>query len=380
MCVGWAKPRRNCETALALHFWTTSRTKRSFWRLGASLLDEVSYEVLVLETCRTSLLEEVSDETLVLETWRFTFGRSLVRSARFGDLALHFWTKSRTKCSFWRLVALHFWRESRTKRSFWRLGASLLEEVSDETLVLETWRFTFGRSLVRSARFGDLALHFWTKSRTKRSFWRLGASLLDEVSYEVLVLETCRTSLLEGVSDETLVLETWRFTFGGSLGRNTGFGDLTLHFWTKSRTKRSFWRLGASLLGEASYEALVLETWRFTFGRSLVRSARFGDLSHFTFGGSLGRNTRFGDLALHFRGKSRTTRSFWRLGASLLEEVSYETFLLETWHFTFGGSLGRNARFGDLALHFWRKSWTKRSFWRLGASLVELDSDQFGQM
>ena len=40
--------------------------------------------------------------------------------------------------------------------------------------------------------------------------------------------------------------------------------------------------------------------------------------------------------------------------------------------FTFGGSLVRNARFGDLALHFWRKSRSKRSFWRLGASLVEL--------
>ena len=72
-----------------------------------------------------------------------------------------------------------FWRKSRTKRSFWRLGASLLEEVSYEALVLETWRFTFGGSLVRSAGFGDLAFHFWRKSRTKRSFWRLGASLVE---------------------------------------------------------------------------------------------------------------------------------------------------------------------------------------------------------
>ena len=71
------------------------------------------------------------------------------------------------------LVALHFWRKSRTKRPFWRLGASLLEEVSCETLLLETWCFTFGGSLVRNARFGDLALHVWRKSRTKRSFWRL---------------------------------------------------------------------------------------------------------------------------------------------------------------------------------------------------------------
>ena len=58
------------------------------------------------------------------------------------------------------LVAFHFWRKSRTKRSFWRLGASLLEEISYETLVLETWRFTFEGSLVRNARFGDLAARF----------------------------------------------------------------------------------------------------------------------------------------------------------------------------------------------------------------------------
>ena len=97
----------------------------------------------------------------------------------------------------------------------WRLGASLLEEVA---LVLETWRLTFGGSLVRNARFGDLALHFW-KSRTKRSFWRLGAALLEEVSYETLVLETWRfgASLLEEVLYETLILETWRFTCGAGL-------------------------------------------------------------------------------------------------------------------------------------------------------------------
>ena len=216
---------------LALHFWRKSCTKRSFWRLGASLLEEVSYEALVLET------------------WRFSFGGSLVRSARFGDLALvlESWRFSR-----FGVLALHFWRKSRTKRWSWRLGASVLEEVSYEALVLETWRFTFGGSLVRSARFGDLALHFWRKSCTKRLFWRLGASLLEEVSYEALVLET------------------WRFSFGGSLVRSARFGDLALHFWRKSRTKRSFWRVGASV---------ALESWRFTFGGSLVRNAGFGDLA-----------------------------------------------------------------------------------------------------
>ena len=49
---------------------------------------------------------------------------------------------------------------------------------------------TFGGSLVRNARFGDLTCDFWRKSRTKRSFWRLDAGLLEEVSYETLVLET----------------------------------------------------------------------------------------------------------------------------------------------------------------------------------------------
>ena len=88
----------------------------------------------------------------------------------------------------------------------------------------------FGGSLVRNARFGDLALHFWRKSRTKRSFWRLGASLLEEVSYVTLVLETWR---LTG-SCVTLVLETWRFTFGGSLVRDARFGDLALHLRLRS--------------------------------------------------------------------------------------------------------------------------------------------------
>ena len=139
-----------------------------------------------------------------------------MRTARFGDLALQFWRKSRAKCLFW------------------RLGASLLEEVSCEPLVLETWRFSFGGSLARNACFRDLALHFWRKSRANRSFWRLGASVLEEVSREMLVLET------------------WRFTFGGSLVRAARFGDFALHFWRKSRPKRSFWRLGASLLEEVS--------------------------------------------------------------------------------------------------------------------------------
>ena len=55
-------------------------------------------------------------------------------------------------------LPLFMWRKSLTKRSFWRLDAALLEDVSYEKLVLETVRFTFEGSLVRNARFGDFGL------------------------------------------------------------------------------------------------------------------------------------------------------------------------------------------------------------------------------
>ena len=78
---------------------------------------------------------------------------------------------------------------SRTKRSFWRLDACLLEEISYEALVLETWRLTFGGSLDRNAHFVGSS-EFLKVSRTKRSFWRLDTCLLEEIAYETLVLET----------------------------------------------------------------------------------------------------------------------------------------------------------------------------------------------
>ena len=68
---------------------------------------------------------------------RLTFGRSLERNARFGDFDMR-----------------------------------LLEEVSYETRVLETWRVNVGRSLVRNAHFVDLTRDFWRKSCAKRLFWR----------------------------------------------------------------------------------------------------------------------------------------------------------------------------------------------------------------
>ena len=70
-------------------------------------------------------------------------------------------------------------------------GLSLLVKVSWKTLVLEAWIVTFGESLVENARFGSLDCHFWSKSRVKRSFWKLGFSLLVKVSWKMLVLEAC---------------------------------------------------------------------------------------------------------------------------------------------------------------------------------------------
>ena len=80
-------------------------------------------------------------------------------------------------------------------------------------------------------RFVVVALHFWRKSS------RLGAALLEEVSYETLVLETWRITFGGGHVRNAASLETWRFTFG-SLVRNARFGDLALHSWRESRTKR----------------------------------------------------------------------------------------------------------------------------------------------
>ena len=60
-------------------------------------------------------------------------------------------------------------------------------------------------------------VRFCEKSRVKRSFWKLGLSLL-----------------------------------------------------VKSRVKRSFWKLGLSLLVKVSCKTLVLEAWIVTFGESLV--------------------------------------------------------------------------------------------------------------
>ena len=92
-------------------------------------------------------------------------------------------------------------------------------KVSWKTFVLEAWLVTFGKSLVENARVGSLDCPFWWKSRGKRSFWKLGLSLLVKVSWK------------------TLVLEAWIVTFGESLVENVRCGSLDCHFWWKSRGK-----------------------------------------------------------------------------------------------------------------------------------------------
>ena len=77
---------------------------------------------------------------------------------------------------------------------------------------------------------------FCEKFRVKRSFWKLGLSLLVEVSCKTLILEAW---IVTFVSRKTLILEAWIVTFSGSLVENARFGSLNGHFW--------FWKLGWSL-------------------------------------------------------------------------------------------------------------------------------------
>ena len=141
----------------AQYFWNMfpfswkSRTKRLFWSSGSSVFEEVSHK------------------TLVLEVRSFSFRGSLPQNARFGS------------------PDLQFSRKSRTKRLFWSSGSSVFEEVSHKTLVLELRSFSFRGSLAQNARFGSPDLQFSRKSRTKRSFWKSGSSVFEEVSQNLLV-------------------------------------------------------------------------------------------------------------------------------------------------------------------------------------------------
>ena len=48
--------------------------------------------------------------------------------------------------------------------------------------------FVAGAVLLKHARFGSLDLQFSRKSRRKRSFWKSGASVFEEVSHKTLIL------------------------------------------------------------------------------------------------------------------------------------------------------------------------------------------------
>ena len=66
---------------------------------------------------------------------------------------------------------------------------SIFAEVSQKTLVLEVWIFSYRGSLAQNARFGAPDLQFSRTSRRKRSFWSSGFSVFEEVSHKTLVLE-----------------------------------------------------------------------------------------------------------------------------------------------------------------------------------------------
>ena len=85
-------------------------------------------------------------------------------------------------------------------------------------------------------------------------------------------------SLLVNVWWKMLVLEASILTFGERLVENAGFGSLGSHFWWTSRGKRSFWKLGFSLLVKVSWKMVILEAWVLAFGERLVEKARFGSL------------------------------------------------------------------------------------------------------
>ena len=129
-------------------------------------------------------------------------------------------------------------------------------------------------------------------------------------------------SIFVEVSYKTLVLELRIFIFRGSLAQNARFGSPELQFSRKSRTKRSFWKSGASVFEEVSHKTLVLELRSFSFRGSLAQNARFGAPEL-----QFSRKSRFGSPELQFSRKSRTKRSFWKSGSSVFEEVSQNLFV-----------------------------------------------------
>ena len=100
----WRSLARNARFgSLFLEKLRKPRTKCSFWKLVPWKVAEVSHEMLVLEACRLKSCG------------------SLARNTRFGSLFFEKLRKSRTKCSFWKLVP-------------WKV-----DEASHEMLVLEAF-------------------------------------------------------------------------------------------------------------------------------------------------------------------------------------------------------------------------------------------------
>ena len=136
--------------------------------------------------------------------------------------------------------------------------ASIFVEVSHKTLVLELRTFSFRGHLAQNARFGSPALQFSRTYRIKRSFWKSGSLVFEDVSHK------------------TLVLEVRIFSFRGRLAQNARFGSPELQFSRMSRTKRSFWKSGSSVFKDVSHKTLVLEVRIFSFRGCLAQNARFG--------------------------------------------------------------------------------------------------------
>ena len=91
---------------------------------------------------------------------------------------------------------LQFSRKSRAKRSFWKSGSAVFEEVSHKTLLLELriFRVPFSR-----------------KSRIRRSFWKPGSSVFEEVSQNLLVYKILMQVVQKDPNrdPETEILQKW---------------------------------------------------------------------------------------------------------------------------------------------------------------------------
>ena len=194
--------------------------------------------------------------------------------------------------------------------------------------------------------------HFWRKSRRNASFLSFKASFLEEVS------------------QKCFVFDLQSFIFQTSLAEMFRFWASKLQFSKKSRTKASFLIFKASFLKEVSHKSFVLELQSVIFEGSLEELLRFW-ASKFHFWRKSRRNALFLCFKLHFWRKSRRNASFLSFKAWFLKEVSQKCFVFDLQSFNFEGSLAEKVPFLTSKLHFWRKSWTKASFWSFKASILK---------